>query len=342
MRELRRIEVAEGDGERVQLDALVTRPSDGKPAPLVLLNHGSPRDADERAKMSPTGQGAQSLAFARRGYAAVAIMRRGFGLTGGAFAEAPGPCNAREYVRASKSAARDVLGAIDALKREPWVDPTRIVLVGHSAGGMTVLASAAEAPPGVVATLSFAGGRGSDAPDHVCQPERLVASVRGFGATAKAPSLWVYAENDHFFAPPLVREMFDAYRAGGAPGELRFVPPYADDGHAFFSRAPAEEWWALVAPFLAKLGLPVELVKPREAPVLAVESSHPLTAAGQKAFAEYLGSDGYEKAFAAGAKAWAWSAGQRTREDAVKVALERCGKHASDCAIVAVGDEPGR
>jgi dienelactone hydrolase len=340
VRELRRIDVSLGDGETARLDALVTRPADGAPAPLVVLNHGSPRDPGERAAMSPANQAAQSLAFARRGYAAVAVMRRGFGETGGAFAEAPGPCSARDYVRASKTAARDVLGAVDALRKEPWVDPTRIVLVGHSAGGMTVLAIAAEGPPGLVAVVSFAGGRGSDTPDHVCQPDRLVDSVRGFGAAAKVPSLWIYAENDHFFAPPFVREMFDAYRAGGAPAELRFVPPFGDDGHRFFGVAPADAWWPLVAPFLAKLHLPVDLVRPREPAALAVAPPVPLSPAAREGFAAYLASDGYEKAFAAGAQAWAWVASQRTREEAMRKALERCAQHgATDCAIVAAGDE---
>jgi dienelactone hydrolase len=264
-------------------------------------------------------------------------MRRGFGETGGDFAEAPGPCSNRDYVQANRRAASDVLGAVDALRKEAWVDATRIVLLGHSAGGMSVLAAASSHPSGVVAVVSFAGGRGSDAPDHVCQPERLVDAWRALGAGATIPSLWVYAANDHFFGPALVREMFGAYRAQGAPAELVSAPPFAADGHALFSAGATELWWPAVASFFAENHLPVDIVWPRA----AVEIAPPDTMgeAGKKAFAAYLASEGVEKAFAVGQGGYGWSTGRRTRDAAVQKALANCAEHApSACSIYAIGD----
>jgi len=337
VRELLMLDVSLGGGDRARLDTMITRPADGPPAPLVILNHGSPREASERGEMTPTSFSGQAAAFARRGYAVAVVMRRGFGKTGGAFAERPGPCKDRDYVDASRSAARDILGAAEALKKEPWVDPTRIVLVGHSAGGLSVLASAATRPPGVVAVISFAGGRGSDAPDHVCQPERLVESLREFGDATNPPALWVYAENDHFFAPALVREMFDGYRSKGAPAELVTLPPFGTDGHKFFTSAPTEAWWSIVAPFLAKNHLPVELERPR--PPVALDPPASLGPPGRAAFAEYVASETVEKAFAVGGTAWGWSSGRRTRAEAKQKALETCQLHAHEpCKVVAVGD----
>jgi len=342
VRELRKIDVSFGDGATASLDAMVTRPADGAPAPLVVLNHGSPRDPAERAAMAPTNLSGVAMAFARRGYAVVAVMRRGFGTTGGGFAEAPGRCDDRVYLRASKSAARDVLGAVDALSKETWVDPSRVVLVGHSAGGMAVLAAAAmgsaHASPRIVAVISFAGGRGSDAPDHVCQPERLVESLRVFGRDAKAPSLWVYAENDHFFSPAFARSMFDGYRSSGAPAELAMVPPFGAEGHAFFTAAPVDRWWPVVEPFLAGQHLPTAVTHPRAPVTLAPPEV--LTPAGRDAWAAYLASESVEKAFATGGARWGWSAGRRTQKDAIERAVSNCEKHGQGepCKVVAIGD----
>jgi dienelactone hydrolase len=342
IRELRCLDITRSDGTRGSLDALVTRPADLGKAPLVVMNHGSPRDAAERAEVSPTNLSGQALAFARRGYAVAAVVRRGFGTTGGAFAESPGPCVNRDYLRASRAAAEDVLGAVDVLKKEPWVDPERIILLGQSAGGMAALASAASNPAGVVAVLSFAGGRGSDAPDHVCQPERLVDSLREMGARSKVPSLWVYAENDHFFGPRLAQQMFDAYRSqaaagGGAPAEIVMTAPFGADGHKLFSAGSPDLWWPIIAPFLARQRLPTELAHARE-PV-RLDPPPTLGRAGLDAFAMYLASDGFEKAFAVGQKAWGWSGGRRNAEDAARKAVANCEAHSAErCTVYAIND----
>ncbi|WP_244063356.1 S9 family peptidase [Bradyrhizobium sp. Ce-3] len=82
---------AEAGGPPIALlDAIVLRPDDGQPHPLVLLNHGSPRSASDRPSMSPYGMWAQATEFARRGWVAVAVLRRGYGASQGGWAEAYG------------------------------------------------------------------------------------------------------------------------------------------------------------------------------------------------------------------------------------------------------------
>jgi len=44
----------------------VVRPDHGQPHPLAMLNHGSPRSAEDRPKVSPYGLWAKAVAFARR------------------------------------------------------------------------------------------------------------------------------------------------------------------------------------------------------------------------------------------------------------------------------------
>lgn len=335
VREFRTIDVALPTGERATLEALVTRPSAPGKYPLVVINHGVPRDKVERFRMSPAQFSEQAMTFARRGYASVAALRRGFGATGGAFAETAGSCDDRHYVTGTRTAADDILAVLEAMKKESFVDPSRVLLVGVSAGGFASLAAAASNPRGVVGVLAFAPGRGSDAPDHVCQSDRLVDAARIFGASARIPTLFVYSENDHFFAPDLARNLVDAYASGGAPSQFVMRPPFKEDGHNLFLWP--EEWWPTVEPFLAKLHMPSAVVTPRALPSLTPPPG--LDLRGRRDFAAYLATEGYEKAFATSGGSWGWVSGKRTQEDANRAALARCDEYAETrCKLYAVGD----
>jgi hypothetical protein len=75
------------------------------------------------------------------------------------------------------------------------------------------VALTAQAPSGLVAAISFAGGRGSRDDDDVCNPDGLVQAFATFGKTSRVPMLWVYATNDLFFGPDLARRL-------GAPSKM--------------------------------------------------------------------------------------------------------------------------
>jgi dienelactone hydrolase len=145
------------------------------------------------------------------------------------------------------------------MRGQSFVDGNKIVLAGQSAGGLASLAAAGANPPGVLGVINFAGGRGSRATDDVCNENRLVEAMASFGAGARVPSLWLYAENDTYFRPELARRMHAAYAAalaaGGARTSLHILPPYGRDGHGFVLRAESEaQWQPLVRDFLAGLG----------------------------------------------------------------------------------------
>jgi hypothetical protein len=53
-------------GRPYLLDGLVLRPDDDAPHPLALINHGSPRDADDRPDMSPNRLWLQAAASVAR------------------------------------------------------------------------------------------------------------------------------------------------------------------------------------------------------------------------------------------------------------------------------------
>ena len=188
------------------LEALLVRPRGDGRFPLALINDGSPRSAAERPNMTPWAMLPQAREFARRGWAAVVVMRRGYGGSGGGWAESYGGCAHPNYVAAGAAAAADLKAAAAALAQRPDIDPARTISVGVSAGGFATVALTADPQPGLAAAISFAGGRGSLEADEVCQQDKLVESFRAFGSRSRVPMLWVYAENDHFFGPELAQK----------------------------------------------------------------------------------------------------------------------------------------
>jgi len=65
------------------LVARVIRPPGEARQPLVVINHGSPADGTQRAKMEPPRFSALSSWFLARGYVVALPLRRGYGESGG-------------------------------------------------------------------------------------------------------------------------------------------------------------------------------------------------------------------------------------------------------------------
>lgn len=82
---------APGAGDQ-GLEALMVRPDQLGPHPLALINHGAPRSLADHRKMRPSHMLVQAREFARRGWTAVIVLRRGYGNSGGDFAENARPC----------------------------------------------------------------------------------------------------------------------------------------------------------------------------------------------------------------------------------------------------------
>ena len=330
--------VIPGSSATVELDAIVLWPDDRLPHPLAVLNHGSPRSAEDRPNMSPYGMWAEAMAFARRGWVAVAFMRRGYGLSGGEWAETFGPCANPDYAAAGRAGARDIAAVAQFMISQPYVSKDKWISVGVSAGGFATVALAADAPLGLAAAIAFAPGRGSSGPDAVCGPDRLVAAFAQYGKTSRTPLLWVSAENDHFFGPVLTSQLTGAFSHAG--GKLTFVatPPFGSDGHGLFSAAGMPVWSPIVDRFLASNDLrlrdrPIEVSSPN------VPAPTSLNAGGREAFKTYLDS-GPNKAFAAGANShFGWATGRRNIDQATKDALAACMASAG-CRIVNVNNKP--
>ncbi len=63
--------------------------------------------------------------------------------------------------------------------------------------------------------------------------------------------LWVYSENDSYFAPPIAASLYDAYTRNGGKAEFVQVGAYGNDGHRlFFGTGGSQIWGPLVKAIL--------------------------------------------------------------------------------------------
>lgn len=234
-----------GDTHR-ELVATTYMPDGLGPFPLIVLSHGNPSNAHDRVKVGRYRKLAQIREFVRLGFAVIVPIRRGYGATGGTYAEDPGSCQGPNFEHAGVEAAQDLIAAINLADTLPEVDKDHVILVGQSAGGFASLAAASYSPKGVVAVVNFSGGRGgrpATDPGQPCMPDRMAATLGKFASTTKVPVLWHYVENDQYFSPPVVRIWFDAFKTAGGQGQLVFEQPFGRDGHGMFAVDRAIPIW---------------------------------------------------------------------------------------------------
>lgn len=341
LRETVRITVTPAQGRSYVLAALVMRPAQPGRHPLALLTHGTPRDPKDRATREPSGQSEMALEFARRGYIAIAVQRRGYGLSDGPYAESPGGnCETPDYTIPLRAGAADLQGALAWARRQAYVDGGTVIALGPSAGGFAALGLAAERPAGLKAVISFAGGRGSSAPDELCNEARLTDAFAQLGRAVAVPSLWIYAENDHFFGPRVARGFLQAYTRGGAKADFVMMPAFGDDGHYLSGRAGTALWRPVVDRFLDAQGLPNWSTPPSDPPVPYFPPPIKLGETGTKAWMDFLAGAGH-KAFAASSQGrYGWTGGRDEVETAKSRAIELCSgeKHAPGCTVIAVDE----
>lgn len=318
------------------LEALLVRPAGSGPWPLALISHGSPRDGGTRPAMSPNTLHRQGIEFARRGFASLIVMRRGYGTSDGAYAENSGPCANRNYLRTARQSATDLRAAVEAMKSRADVTTERFIAIGISAGGFASIALSADPPPGLAAAINFAGGRGSRDDDDVCDEDSLVRAFAALGKTSRIPTLWIYARNDKFFGPELAREMHAAFTGAGGRAQFIEAAAFGEDGHSLFSRGVAI-WTPAVDDFLRAQNLGRRDLLPPPAPA-ALPPPPRLSEKGRAGFADYLAA-GQHKAFALSPKgAWASRSALRSAAEARAKALEACAKYAPDCTLYAIDD----
>jgi dienelactone hydrolase len=321
------------------LQVLFVKPELPGRLPLVIISHGTPLKREDARKATPLLFVPQAIEFARRGWAAAIVMRRGHGDSGGEpVVSAKKACENPDHVAAASAAASDIRATIIHLGKRTDIDGSRMIAVGQSTGGLATVALTAEPPVGLLAAINFAGGA---VPTRAGQPckgleDRLVDAFKTFGKRSRTPMLWIYSDNDKLFPPSLVAQLNEAFSAGGGRVEYVKAYPFRDDGHSLFARG-VQLWTPYVDAFLTRQGL-VMLEKPLPVPQ-PIPTPPRLNANGQRSFEEFLYTPPHRALAVSPSGAIGWYAGARSMEDAKKSALATCTKFAADCRIVVVNDE---
>ena len=228
---------ADGDSgdKEIRLEATLYLPAGDEPFPVVVYSHGSTAGG-----AIPRTQTEKPWGFAeylnRRGIAMLAPMRRGRGQSGGAYKK--GYACTREAVEEGIDYAAASLDATFAyLKQQDWADPDRIVLAGHSRGGLLSTAYAADHPDGVLGVINFSGGWVAENCRARTGRDLNVPLFAGAGAQANVPALFLYASPDPFYADESIESYPEAFEEAGGEVEFQFFQLAEDtDGHLMFFR----------------------------------------------------------------------------------------------------------
>src|SRR6201990_1417296 len=122
--------------------ALLFRPSGDGPFRLAVIAHASTQNVLRRAQMPQPEYRALAGWLVARGFAVLVPERPGHGATGGKYLEDQGGCDEADYARSGRATADEIAAAVDFMRRQPFIRPQGVVIVGHSAGGWGALALA--------------------------------------------------------------------------------------------------------------------------------------------------------------------------------------------------------
>ena len=262
----------------------------------------------------------------------------------GRFQEGYGKCSDASkagYLRVARNGAKDFAAIIETFAGEPDVDGSTVVAAGHSGGGFVVSALASQPPPGLVAIVNFAGGRGGSKKGGNCSESGFVGAFGEFGKGAKVPALWLYSTTDMLFRPELIDRALDAYAQDGAPVRLERVGPlwFTQYGHGIHFPGARELWRPRIDAFLNAIGAPNWESAPEDAPIARVAPPASLDENGRQRWRMYLGISGH-KAVAIGDRGRSgWAASRDTIEEAMESAMKSCKKGGAKCRVVSIDGE---
>lgn len=232
----------------VQLQTTLFRPAGDGPHPVVVINHGkAPGEPAYQRRYRPLRVVTE---FVKRGYAVVVPMRQGFAGSSGFYQSAG--CN---FARSGLQHAQNIRDVIAWLNTQTDLDSRRLVIIGHSQGGLATLALGTFQLPNVVGLVNFAGGLRND--ECTESGKQLASDVSTYASRTAVPSLWFYGSNDSILPVPVWQSMHRNYQQAGGKARLIAVGEYENDAHFMFARATGiDQWLPVVSGFFGELGLP--------------------------------------------------------------------------------------
>jgi len=304
---------------------------------VAVITHGQAKEAETRESVNARGYLHIARDFARRGWLAVVVVRRGFGKSIGPTPYALRRCQNGDYAPLLTDQADDLEAAIAALARRADADTSTVMALGVSVGGAAVLELAARQPSGLKAVVNISGGvkiiAGPSGKPPQCTAEDLIPVFARLGERTRLPALWLYAENDSYFPAGYVRQLHEAYVAKGGRTRFHMFEAIGKDGHDLINLHDGMlRWIPALDDFLRANGLKTY----DQAPINATINALQLPAGSRQVFRRYHGRP-TEKALAVSQSnrtAYASFAGADLPV-IEKAALENCARLAREpCRIV--------
>ncbi len=274
----------------------------------------------------------QARDLADRGWMAVSFVRRGFGRSDGPFPQLAN-CNTLKLADQFNADADETQAVAEILRQRPDVDPTRMIAVGVSAGGMAALAYASRNPAGLKAIVNLSGGLRMSSCEEKGS-ESLVAAVKDLAGRSRVPQLWVYADNDQLFPLALVNRMHEAALAAGANVRRISIAKLEPDGHAVFHANNGRRvWLAEMDRSLRQWELPT--FNPADvAPWLKA-----IDGATRNVMERYQADPGHKAlVYSPAQKTFWWRFAVPTEADAIANARKDCEAKAKDCKVMLIGN----
>src|SRR5436190_22796601 len=124
--------------------ALLFRPSGEGSFPRALIAHASTQNVLRRAQMPQPECRAMAAWLVMRGFAVLVPERLGHGATGGKYLEDQGGCDEADYAKSGRATADEIAAAMGFARKQPFIRPGGMMVIGHSAGAWGALALASE------------------------------------------------------------------------------------------------------------------------------------------------------------------------------------------------------
>lgn len=221
----------------VRLIGTVRTPADGASAPATLLISGSgPINRDSDARRLPLGvMRAMADHLAARGVGSLRYDKRGVGASGGSY-------HSTGFV----DNVVDARAALAALRSEPWVDPSRIFLVGHSEGAL-IAGEVARTDAAIAGVVLLAGSARSGREVLRWQGERVAE-------TLPRPVRWLLRVLRQDLRRTQERRLAQLEASTKDVVRMQFVRVNARWFREFMAYDPARALAAVPAPVLAVTG----------------------------------------------------------------------------------------
>lgn len=211
----------------VALEIVVFKPEGSGPFPTLVFNHGSVNNGNDPKEVGYTVSYPELASFYNEmGWAVVIPQRRGRGKSEGRYAEGWEASRGRyscdpAVAAASMARAMQDLDEINKyLSSRTDLDTQRMLIGGHSKGGILAMAFAARHPERYLGVVNFVGGWVGERCETVSE---INNSTFAKTASYKKPTLWLYGQNDPFYSIAHSKSSFDAFVAAGGKGTFEVL-----------------------------------------------------------------------------------------------------------------------